>query len=78
MKRKVTWLKDSSSNTKRDSSVLSGLTHQTDNLVMRRIYDGYVVDSNNFVATEKSAVDIGSATRYYVTNRYLERKQFNS
>ena len=76
LRTKITRLEDPSSNTKRDSAVLSGLAHQTDDLMMRRVNDGYVVDSHNFVTAEKSAIDIGGTTRYYVTNRYLKDVEF--
>ena len=66
-----TWLKNSSSYTQCDATILSRLSHEPNNLMMWSVNDLIIVDCNYFVTAEQSTVQICCSARYYVTNRYL-------
>ena len=63
----------SSLHSKRNLPVLSGCTHESDDLVVRGVDDGDVVNGDDFVAAEKSSIEIGCSTGNNVSNRNLKK-----
>ena len=61
-------LVDPSLHCKGNSSILSGLTHQPDYLVMRRVDNRDVINGNDFIAAEQTPIEICSSSRNNVTN----------
>ena len=61
-------LVDPSLHCKGNSSILSGLTHQPDYLVMRRVDNRDVINGNDFITAEQTPIEICSSSRNNVTN----------
>ena len=55
-------------NCKRDPAILSGLPHEADDLVVRGVDHGHVVDGDDLVAGEQPAVQISCSSRNDMTN----------